>query len=201
MSKKTIKKSVDNNQSNKINNYFGQLHPLYQQRIEEELEKQQNESNDLEAAPIEVDQNVFTPEAQSVDKIRILEQKCRELEEKNSKLMHDNRALKKLLDKANSMNLYKDIKIKSLKTNVESNAQGEKILLFNDQETHFTPAQMKVLRSVARGKRNDIRFMKHCVEFIYGGDVSKISKKCSGERKLKDKSPVTPEKKWFYKHY
>lgn len=128
----------------------------------------------------------------------LLQKKCSDLQSANSKLMKDNRALKKLLEASKSMNLYKDVKIKQLKftenTNVAESVP-EKRMLFKEFDSHFTAAEIKEIRSFGQGKRKDAAFVTKCVDCLYKGDKSQILHKCSGERKIKGKTPISPEKR------
>lgn len=114
--------------------------------------------------------------------------------------MKDNKVLKKLLNESRDMNLYKDIKIICTKTSakeivVPRAVSRENDSLFKSYESKFSSSQIKILRSMGSSQRNDSKLIKHCVEYIYDGNVEQLKTKYSGGRKIKDKFPITPEKK------
>lgn len=99
------------------------------------------------------------------------------------------------------MNLYKDIKMKRMKKDAAKENEVSKAVssengsLFKSYESKFSSSQMKILRSMGSGQRNDSKFIKHCVEYTYGGNMEILKTKYSGDRKVKDKFPITPDKK------
>lgn len=68
-------------------------------------------------------------------------------------------------------------------------------MLFQNHTSMFASDEIKTLRSIGRGKRRDSVFMTNCISYVYKGETSVIANKCSGERKIKNKSPLSPEKK------
>lgn len=196
MAKTKDKSKVVN--TNKINNYFGKSsHKIYCDSLLEQVQQSTRESE-----PKETRQNSLNPSTIGSEKEATLEEydalrkKCKDLELQNSKLVKDNRALKKLLDASKSTNLYKDLKITRLKaSNSVAESSEPKSMLFKDYESYFTHSEMKGLRSFGKGKRKDAAFITSCVKFVYQGDVVRIRKKCSGDRRIKGKEPISPDKK------
>lgn len=185
---------------NGINKYFFKsIDKIYSDSILEQVEQQnslnieQKKSDDLSLiqSTVDIDTNNL------LEANKILEKKCKDLESANAKLMKDNRALKKLLDASKSMNLFKDVKIKQLRSTesvcmTESSVDNR--MLFKSHEAYFTAAEIKDLRSLGKGKRKDAAFITKCVDFLYKSDKTQILNKCSGDRKIKGKTPISPHK-------
>lgn len=143
-----------------------------------------------------------------------LQKKYDELQQQNTTLLRDNRALKKLLDSSKSLNLSKDIKIQQLKKfmgtvqnqsetvaketatneNVPNQKMPTKKMLFERHEQYFNEERLWDLRSHLPGKPKDASFVVKCIKYMYREDMSVISQKVSGERKIKGKTPITPNK-------
>lgn len=138
-------------------------------------------------------------------RIDSLEIKCKELTAKNTRLMNDNSALKKLLDASKSVNMSKDIqllRLKSTSTNAsDSSSTGANqseprfSTVFSGFAAHFTPQELIELNSVGKDKQQDANFIATCLKFLYKSDIKKLSTKCVGARNLKGKTTITPEKK------
>lgn len=199
-------------QKNGIESYFGKsADPIYIQRLREEIEEGGLQNKSLESPTVDADKSDELKLLQN--QLFDLQKKYEELQKQNSKLLGDNRVLKKLLDKAKSLNLCKDVKIQQLKSSIGANGSSHvvmpnesvmesvqmsiksKQMLFQKYEEHFSAAQLMELRSHDKGKRRDAAFITKCIEFIYQGDMSIISGKVSGERRLKGKEPISPVKR------
>lgn len=206
------------------------MHPIYVQSLQEEIAAQ-NEVEKTIDEPIAqfvvpafsqanvIETSIDEPNAQLVGeeisevngvesmkaKIELLEKRCKELEERNTKLVKDNQVLKKLLNAAKNLNLCKDAKIQNMKAfpglsmaKSDDGVSAEKYskqMLFAKHEQHFTSAELKTLRSIGKGKRQDAAFVTHCVNYLYKGNTMVIANKCSGNRKLKGKTLISPDKK------
>lgn len=191
-------------QNNKIDNY---LHPIFRKRLEDELKSGTEGSTTPTVLATTNDQQISTnglaavSVTGSVDDYEELKAKYLQLKKENEKLIKDNRVLKKLLNESRDMNLYKDMKMKRMKKDAEKEIEVPKVVsrengsLFKSYESKFSSSQMKILRSMGSGQRNDSKFIKHCAEYIYDGIVEKLKTKYSGDRKVKGKVPITPEKK------
>lgn len=214
---KTNNKKIEKKQKNSIDNYFGKrLNAVYLERLQEEIqdcmvsnaksdsETQKGSTEEIvEKQPNQISQDDWIALNQ---RIEYLEKRCKELETKNSKLMNDNCAMKKMLDAAKGVNVFKDIKIQQLKSQliagapaaVNKNTTSEKTsktIQFSAHEQHFSAAELNELRSIGKGKRQDAIFVARCLEFLYKHDVEKLTTKCAGDRKSKGKSTITPSKK------
>lgn len=193
------------------------VHPVYAERLKEDVKLlDKNSSGDVdfnkenEKKNTEVCQNVEVHQnAEEIvalkNKIATLENDNEQLQKKNAKLLKDNQAMKKLLDTAKNLNLYKDIKIQQLKYNSMPNlmpnltaitASGSTSkILFEKYEDHFEAAELIELRSCGKGKRQDCGFITKCIRFLYHENMAQIANKCSGDRKIKNKTPISPGKK------
>lgn len=217
-----------------IKNYF-KSDPVYRQRLAEEF-AEINVEKRHQSTPLE---NVGVTDTKT-DEFKLLEQKhddlvkkCKDLEERNTILSQDNRALKKLLDNSKSLNLVKDLKIQQLKKSLEEsnrialqmpNRSGcmlnaceqvpdtcEQVpntlqqaayvpkstarkMLFTSHEKYFNENELFDLRSHKIGKPRDASFIVKCVQYLYHQNMDVISRKVAGERKIKGKTPITPEK-------
>lgn len=212
------KKNTNNRKTpknNVIDNYFAKTsQAIYLQRLQEEIE----ECELSNAGSDNVKKNEGTKENDSDELLALkqtinsLEEKNKELTEKNTKLINDNRALKKMLDTSKSMNLCKDVKIQRLEsqlavgaTNINNKTdtckqtiseESPKMNLFDGFEQCFTAAEMLELSSIGKGKRLDGAFITKCLKFLYKEDVSKLKTKCVGDQhKMRGKSIITLTKK------
>lgn len=214
-------KVVKKQQKNQIDSYFGKKlrksNAIYLERLQEEIGEQcivddsgiefasQGEKNNVEAEEKQVDEIDKNYVNELKERIEFLENKCKELTKQNEKVLKDNRALKKMLDASKNLNLIKDVKIQKMasqcvsdRTALQHSEKPEKmsvVKLFGGFEQHFSTEQLNELRSIGKGKRGDAKFILKCLEFLYDKDVRKISQKCSGDRKLRGKTVITPQKK------
>lgn len=223
-SKVIVKKNVNKKGNAKIDKngldkYFEKkTNDIFLERLNEEIQEHRIGHTESEVENVvqnEVNELAQSDLTQLKNKVSILEMKCEQLETKNSQLMNDNRALKKMLDASKSLNLCKDIKIQKLisqcgfnntdidtENNMENNTESNnlidkrkaKTMLFSDYTELFTIPQMNELHSTGHGQTRDSTFILKLLEFLYG-DVEKLRDKCSGSRKLKGKTLITPTKK------
>lgn len=225
---KVIKKQAIS-QKNVLDRYFGKtLKGVIFERLQEEIVEQGFVDGlecvvDVSESVVDVSESVvaasietFVEENENIEQIAKnesvalkerndqLEQKCVALTVQNEKLLKDNRALKKMLDAAKSLNLCKDMKIRQLttqfgvdesKTNNDVGTEKQKKLLFSDHEEHFSDLQLNELRSTGKGKSKDAQFVSKCIEYLYEKNIDKLSEKCSGDRNIRGKSIITPPKK------
>lgn len=127
-----------------------------------------------------------------------LREKNQQLLTENSKLLKDNKILKRLLDESKNIIFQKDLKLihiekKIAVTSNQATAQNAKIL-FEKYEKFFTAAEMKQLRSIGKGKRFDSTFVTKCLFFLYGGTANLLDRVPTSARVPKGKKPLTPEK-------
>lgn len=211
-------------QKNSIESYFGKaVAPIYNKRLREEIAENisvNNFENDAEKSCELNSGNVNRPNENTdalYARISALEKTCEELtneneilkktnvilEKENAKQKKDNGALKKLLDSSKSMNLLKDLKIEKLKTlTLTQSVVGDTIennnpmqLPFREHEMYFSSEQMLELRSIGKGKARDSSFITKCLTYFYGGSIDVIAGKCSGPKRMKGKTCVSPDKK------
>lgn len=120
--------------SGTIDDYFTKIDPIFRERLEEEIESEnlRKKSNlndqtlcDEENGAGEIQQNSCGNGLVSVGNLREdepvsvnleeiakkLSKEVKELKQKNAKLINDNKALKRLLESSQRMNLQKDVKI------------------------------------------------------------------------------------------
>lgn len=116
-----------------------------------------------------------------------LQKKYIELEVENKKLLKDNKLLKKLLSKAESVNMYKDHQL------IERNVISNTAMLFEKYASSFTSHHLKELRSISGGKPQDCTFVSKIVECFYPEGVEH---KCVAKKRgqQKEKTPITPDK-------
>lgn len=136
---RTIKKATkDKGQLHSLDAYFPKAqHPIYIERLREEANKllessssqptdEKENGNPFEEAEKQVDSSCGQPtnDEKSVveigslaSKVEFLEKKCADLQQQNTKLVTDNRALKKMFDASKNFNLFKGLKIQTLKSN------------------------------------------------------------------------------------
>lgn len=116
-----------------------------------------------------------------------LQKKYSELEAENKKLLKDNKILKKLLNKAESVNMYKDHQL------MERNVVSSTAMLFEKYEITFSSHHLKELRSIPGGKSQDSAFVNKIMACFYPGGVEQ---KCVAMKKgqQKGRTPITPDK-------
>lgn len=205
-------------QKNILDSYFLKTkegaNGIFLERLQQEIEQQcadsseivvetTNNSNEGDSERANFDNVAQDDMIALKERYIVLENKCKELTLHNQKLTKDNRVLKKMLDASKSLNLCKDLTIKNLShqsttqtvtsNNVITNDTPK--ILFGNYEHHFSEMGMNSLRSIGKGKSKDAIFIATCLEYLYGGDVSKLAVKSSGDRKTKGKSQITPNKK------
>lgn len=192
--------------SNNIKNYFGSaIDPIFQDRLNEEIQAQELvelETNNV--SNFAVNSTIESGDQESIAELKkrilILKEKCENLPKENTKLLKDNRALKKIVDSSKSVNLYKDFQIQKLKNRSAHEvdnvlASPSASLLYNKFTKYFTNTQLRSLRSIGKGKKSDLNFVTKCLDYLYGGDVKIIAGKCGGNKKMKEKTLITPQKK------
>lgn len=215
MNSKSKKIKKDQKQP-KIDSYLVEksIGEIISKRLNEEIEKCGKAEQEIAAQPNEsgapeIAENVNSDNIAQIElmkkKIDSLENKCKELAVKNTRLMNDNSALKKLLDASKSVNMSKDIqllRLKSANTNVSDSSsiganrlEPKRTTVFSNFAAHFTPEELIELNSVGKGKPQDANFIATCLKFLYKSDIKKLSTKCAGARNLKGKTTITPEKK------
>lgn len=161
---KNIKKTPKT-QKNSIEKYFGKtINKIYLDRLQQEIE----DCSTVSAASnteTQTEKNAGKNEGEQTNEISqqdyivlkqkndFLEKKCKELTDKNIKLMNDNRAMKKMLDASKSVNMYKDVKIQRYEA--EYAASGKTVnnnsitetsnTMFSGFEKHFSSEQLREL--------------------------------------------------------
>lgn len=215
----SFENSIDNLSENQSENSIGistEISTVFTENVSENpIENSSDNSTENDTLRNDEGENNCdeqTSDEAIAEKIEGLEKKCKELseknvelEKKNSKLQKDNCVLKKMLESSKSLNLCKDMKIQKLSTHTASLSTNNantiqkqskiKPVLFADYANHFSTAQLNDLRATDKGKRNDIKFVSKCLDFLYRGDKATIARKYPGNRKLKGKSMITPKKK------
>lgn len=117
------------------------------------------------------------------------------MKKENDVLKINLKQAKFLLKETSELNLQKDLKIAKLEKD-GLNVQGEK--LYDDFANKFTEAELKDIRSVRSGEKNDSQFVLLMMKCLYkDGEKEKLNnrsvtgKKYKGEQKLE----ITMEKK------
>lgn len=131
------------------------------------------------------------------NELKALKEKCFKLQQENAKLTKDNKLLKKMLDESKSINLHKDIKISKLRFQLHSQQKkqdGQALTnLFTVYEQNFSPSEMKRLRSIGKGERNDSSFVSKCVTFLHDGQANIINRTATSTY-VPGKVPLSPDK-------
>lgn len=191
-------------QKNSIDNYFGKTkNSIYVQRLREEIDDNSTDvENQIENQTGDDREGINIDEltiAAMAERIKVLEEKNEKLLEKNAKLQQDNCILKKMLDSSKNLNLCKDVKIQKMsRVQTAMNVQTkEQCTVFSTYANLFSTEQLSELRKIKEGKRLDGPFIAKCLEFLYCDDMRKIATKVSGKRKMKNKTTITPQKKFL----
>lgn len=88
--------------------------------------------------------------------------------------------------------MQKDLKIQ--KIFAQSNTRSESLAnLFSLYENRFTPNEMKSLRSIGKGERNDSTFVSKCVQFLHGGP-NNVANRVATSSHVEGKKPLSPDK-------
>lgn len=165
-------------QSNKIDRYMKNRQNIFTQKLEEEFKAIQQENSEK------------SKEESQNDELLFLRVKHQELLGQNSKLLKDNKLLKKLLEECKSLNFQKDLQIKKLQAQNRSQKTGN---LFEQFEKYFLPIELNQLRSINKGERHDSTFVTKCLTFLYGGSL--LTGKVATSAKVPyGKKPISPEK-------
>lgn len=125
----------------------------------------------LNTEPDQIDQHKTTDDGNQIqfsvenidhdDQIRILTGKIRMLEK-------DSKHAKILLRKASDLNLQKDLEIKKLKQQlIQRKSNGKSEILFRNHSHRFGNGEIKKIRSVKAGKRNDSAFVLTILKGLY----------------------------------
>lgn len=92
-----------------------------------------------------------------------------------------------LLRKANDVNMQKDLQIAVLKQQLRDDKQAaeSKLLLFESHAHRFDSTDIKKIRSIKAGQRNDSAFILHITRALYKNEESKIKERRVTSRKYK----------------
>lgn len=152
--------------------------------VENREETAANTQNTIESNENE-NGNIYKTECE------ILRKKCIDLESNNQKLLKDNKMLKSLLKKYESVNMFKDIQL--LKK------QGEEKNMANPFEAYeniFGQDQLKTLRSTKKGQSADSKFVRILVESMWSRDeINDLSLSKQGSALAKQRKIISPSKK------
>lgn len=101
------------------------------------------------------------------------------LRQRNLILEKDLKHAKILLRKASDLNLQKDFEIKMLKQqlNIKNPSAKKNELLFETYSHRFDSTEMKCIRSVKSGKRNDSAFILAILKALYKNEWSKLKQR------------------------
>lgn len=106
---------------------------------------------------------------------------------------------KTLLRKANDVNMQKDLQITALKQQLNNNKQQleSKVLLFENHAHRFDSTDIKKIRSIKAGQRNDSAFILQITRALYKNEESKMKERRVTSRKYKDskKLEISADKK------
>lgn len=157
---------------------------------------QERSKSSSEPKPSEASVNeppLFSPNSDLKDmteKYKLLEKKYARLQNENQKLLKDNKTMKKLLAKSQTVNMYKDIQL------MEKNSIKTQRMLFTDFEQYFEQDQMKTLRSINKGKSKDSTFVTQIMEYIYPGGVGgKCVSSKRGRKERENRAVISPDKR------
>lgn len=146
----------------------------------------------IEKIHIEPNRNGHIESIDHDDEIRILSGKIRSLEK-------DLKHAKILLRKASDLNLQKDLEIKCLKEKLKKNCLNEKKseILFGKFEYRFEKEELKKIRSIRAGQRNDSTFVLSILKCLYKNEEAKLSERRVTDRKYggTKKNELSAEKK------
>lgn len=145
------------------------------------------ETEPKETEPEETDNMVNVNSKSGTCDYRKLEEKIK-ISEKNLK------QAKKLLRETSDINLEKDLRIKKLSLgNLTTNnvSQNCTVSLFDQFSEHFKHEELKVIRSVGPGEKNDSSFILKIMRFLYNGDeAAKLKNRSAVGRKYKGESKL-----------
>lgn len=181
------------------------LQNIYTDRLEEEfrqiqIEKEEKSKNTTEQSN-QTEKCVkvveFERSLNLENELIALKEQYSKQKEENIKLWNDNKLMKKLINEARAINLQKDIQIRNLQAqlNIQTYTEaGEFKNLFTQYECHFMPDEMKQLRSIDRGERNDSTFVSKSIFYLYGGSQNVVNRLPTSAKTAEGKKPLSPEK-------
>lgn len=121
------------------------------------------------------------------------------LHEQIKLLQKELKQAKILLRKANDVNMQKDLQIKALKQQLNKDKVQAKsnVLLFENHAHRFDSKDIKKIRSIKAGQRNDSAFILSITKALYKDEEAKLKERRATSRKYKDstKSEISAEKK------
>lgn len=120
------------------------------------------------------------------------------LRSKNHVLEKNLKQAKSLLRKANDLNMQKDLEIKALKEKLNGlNEIKPNQMLFESLAHRFDSNEMKKIRSIRAGKRNDSTFILSITKALYKNEEEKLKERRVTSRKIKNQSKfeISAEKK------
>lgn len=114
------------------------------------------------------------------------------LREQNKLLQKELKQAKVLLRKANDVNMQKDLQIAALKQQLNNNKEQVKptTLLYENHAHRFDAADMKKIRSIKGGERNDSSFILTITRALYKNEEHKVKDRRVTSRKYKDTSKL-----------
>lgn len=173
-------------QKNKIKNY---MHPFVKDQLEDAYKSIEEEKRQCSGSlTVSIEKLHEVPQIDESD----LKEKCEKLFTENSKLIKDNKILKKLLEESKSIILQKEIKIKKLLSQVHTNSNT--VNLFEEYEQYFSNLEIKKLRSIQKGQAKDSTFVTKCLDYLYGGKQNLLERVATDVKVPVGKKPFSPEK-------
>lgn len=114
------------------------------------------------------------------------------LREQNKLLQKELKQAKVLLRKANDVNMQKDLQIAALKQQLNNNKEQVKptTLLYEKHAHRFDAADMKKIRSIKDGQRNDSSFILTITRALYKNEENKLKNRRVTSRKYGDTSKL-----------
>lgn len=164
---------------------FSDKNQFIQNKLNSAIENIHTEPNQSEQITEDGDQIQFPlNDVDHDDQILILTGKIRVLEK-------DLKHAKILLRKASDLNLQKDLEIKSLKQQLNKQKMNEKYdILFQNHSHRFENDEIRKIRSIKAGKRNDSTFVLTILKCLYKNEEAKLNdrrvtaKKYVGTKKI-----------------
>lgn len=138
--------------------------------------------------------SALSAELEETKKMLLIEKQKRE------KSSNDLKHAKSMLIEASKVNLRKDLTIHQLSKSenpADTNfASSDEPILFSEFSANFSPAELKILRSVKGGPSNDSSFVNKLLTFLYK-DIDVLNYRSATGKKFNGikKHPVTPIKK------
>lgn len=109
--------------------------------------------------------------------------------QKRVRLAEENLKLaKQMLRKSSEINLEKDFKINQLTEKIANTLNSTSPLPFEDFKSHFEPADLKSIRSIKSGQKNDSSFILRIMKSLYKNDTAKLKKTFGNRKKIQKRT-------------